>query len=166
MEEEASAASKKRPRARHQVRSIHWSPYDRVRVVNADPEGLCPACLSAHTSLSIPAIDAFQLQLTPFNSTPTFARMERPLASRGIRRGVRGATTARSSPRAGCASDLAAAGLLLGRRAAAGRGTRDEERRFLDQQLSTRAAIGWMDALIMINILFLTHSRRVDRSIV
>jgi len=22
---------------RHQVRSIHWSPYDRVRVVNADP---------------------------------------------------------------------------------------------------------------------------------
>ena len=21
----------------HQVRSIHWSPYDRVRVVNADP---------------------------------------------------------------------------------------------------------------------------------
>jgi hypothetical protein len=23
--------------ARLQVRSIHWSPYDRVRVVNADP---------------------------------------------------------------------------------------------------------------------------------
>ena len=30
-----------------------------------------PACLSAHSSLSIPALDAFQLQLTPFNSTPT-----------------------------------------------------------------------------------------------
>ena len=28
-----------------------------------------PAFLSAHTSLSIPALDAFQLQLTPFNST-------------------------------------------------------------------------------------------------
>eukprot|EP00982_Pelagococcus_subviridis_P000107 813-Pelagococcus_subviridis.AAC.1 len=27
---------------------------------------------------SIPALDAFQLHLTPFNSTPTFARMERP----------------------------------------------------------------------------------------
>jgi hypothetical protein len=30
-----------------------------------------PAHLFAHPSLSIPAIDAFQLQLTPFNSTPT-----------------------------------------------------------------------------------------------
>jgi len=58
--------------------STHWSPYDRVRVVNADPSGLCPASLSAHhPSLSIPALDAFQLHLTPFNSTPTFARMER-----------------------------------------------------------------------------------------
>ena len=31
-----------------------------------------PACLSAHASLSIPThLDAFQLQLTPLNSTPT-----------------------------------------------------------------------------------------------
>ena len=37
-----------------------------------------PACLSAHPPLSIPAIDAFQLQLTPLNSTPTFACIERP----------------------------------------------------------------------------------------
>jgi hypothetical protein len=51
----------------------HWSPYDRVGVVNADPEGLCPAHLSAPgPSLSIPTHrDAFQLQLTPFNYTPT-----------------------------------------------------------------------------------------------
>jgi hypothetical protein len=33
-----------------------------------------PACLSAHTTLSIPALGAFQLQLTPFNSTPTAAK--------------------------------------------------------------------------------------------
>jgi U3 small nucleolar RNA-associated protein 10 len=45
-----------------QVRSIHWSPYDRVGAVNADPEGLCPAHLSAHPSLSIPALGAFQLR--------------------------------------------------------------------------------------------------------
>ena len=32
-----------------------------------------PSHLSAHPSLSIPALGAFQLQLTPFNSTPTFA---------------------------------------------------------------------------------------------
>jgi len=45
-----------------QVRSIHWFPYDRVGVVNADPQGLLPAHLSAHPSVSIPAIDAFQLR--------------------------------------------------------------------------------------------------------
>jgi hypothetical protein len=61
-----------------EVRSIHWSPYDRVRVVNAIPEGLFPAPLDAHTTVSIPALDAFQRQLTPLNSTPTFACMERP----------------------------------------------------------------------------------------
>ena len=61
-----------------QARSIHWSPYDPVAVVNADPYGLFPACLSAHSSVSIPALGAFQLHLTPFNSTPTFACMERP----------------------------------------------------------------------------------------
>ena len=38
-----------------------------------------PSSLHAQPSLSIPALDAFQLQLTPFNSTPTFACMERPL---------------------------------------------------------------------------------------
>ena len=47
--------------------------------MNADPSGLLPSSLSAQgPSLSIPALGAFQLQLTPFNSTPTFARMERP----------------------------------------------------------------------------------------
>ena len=61
--------------------SLHWSPYDRNGVVNAVPEGLCSAHLSAHPSRSIPDLDAFQLQLTPFNSTPTFARMERPSVS-------------------------------------------------------------------------------------
>jgi hypothetical protein len=60
------------------ARSIHWSPYDRVGVMNADPEGLLPSSLFAHPSLSIPDLDAFELQLTPLNSTPTFARMERP----------------------------------------------------------------------------------------
>ena len=39
-----------------------------------------PAHLSAHTSLSIPALGAFQLHLTPFNSTPTFA----PVRAEGI----------------------------------------------------------------------------------
>ena len=43
-----------------------------------------PAHLSAHPSLSIPALDAFQLQLTPFNSTPTFACMERPSGSSAL----------------------------------------------------------------------------------
>ena len=33
-----------------------------------------PSSLSVRPSLSTPALDAFQLQLTPFNSTPTFAR--------------------------------------------------------------------------------------------
>jgi WD40 repeat protein len=36
--------------------------------------------LSAQPSLSIPALGAFQRQLTPFNSTPTFARTEVPSA--------------------------------------------------------------------------------------
>jgi len=45
------------------ARSVHWSPYDRVGVVNADPYGLCPSCLSAQgPSLSIPALHAFQLR--------------------------------------------------------------------------------------------------------
>ena len=61
--------------------SVHWSPYDRVGVVNADPEGLFPAHLSTHPSVSIPALGAFQLRLTPFNSTPTFACIERPFFS-------------------------------------------------------------------------------------
>jgi hypothetical protein len=47
-----------------EVRSrSHRSPYDRVGVVNADPQGLCPASLSAQgPSRSIPALDAFQLR--------------------------------------------------------------------------------------------------------
>jgi hypothetical protein len=52
-------------KTRFKARSIHWFPYDRVRVVNADPEGLSlPAILSAdHPTLSIPThLDAFQLR--------------------------------------------------------------------------------------------------------
>ena len=45
-----------------QARSIHWSPYGRVRVVDADPYGLLPSSLSAHNSLSIPALGVFQLR--------------------------------------------------------------------------------------------------------
>jgi hypothetical protein len=62
----------------------NWSPYDRVRAVNAVPRGLSlPAHLSAQgPSVSIlpTHLDAFQLHhLTPFNSTPTSLRMmERP----------------------------------------------------------------------------------------
>jgi hypothetical protein len=37
-----------------------------------------PSSLSAHPTLSIPALDAFQLHLTPLNFTPTVARTERP----------------------------------------------------------------------------------------
>ena len=70
--------------------SSNWFPYDRVGGVNADPEGLFfPACLSAHhPSLSIPALDAFQLHLmTPFNSTPTFvASYPSPSRHRATRR--------------------------------------------------------------------------------
>ncbi|EEH53805.1 uncharacterized protein MICPUCDRAFT_51535 [Micromonas pusilla CCMP1545] len=40
--------------------------------------GLLPAYLSAHPPLSIPTLGAFQRHLTPLNSTPTFACMERP----------------------------------------------------------------------------------------
>ena len=72
-------------RARAEVRSTsHWSPYDRVRVVNADPQGLffLAAHLSAQgPSLSIPTHTPRRLStplLTPFNSTPTYARTERP----------------------------------------------------------------------------------------
>ena len=72
-----------------QVRSIHWFPYDRVGDVDADPYGLLAASLSAHPTLSIPALDPFQLQLTPFNSTPTFARMERPAGGAVGRRPAR-----------------------------------------------------------------------------
>jgi len=67
-----------------QARSIHWFPYDRAGEVDADPQGLYfPACLSAQgPPLSIPALDAFQLHLTPLNSTPTSLRMERPAVQR------------------------------------------------------------------------------------
>ena len=37
-----------------------------------------PSSLSVHPPLSIPALDAFQLHLTPFNSTPTFASCSSP----------------------------------------------------------------------------------------
>jgi hypothetical protein len=42
---------------------------------------ILPSSLSAHPSLSIPALDAIRLQLTPMNSTPTSLCMERPSAS-------------------------------------------------------------------------------------
>ena len=41
-----------------------------------------PAHLSAHPSLSIPALDAFQLQPTPLNSTPREAKEAHRLAQR------------------------------------------------------------------------------------
>ena len=47
-------------------------------MVNAVSEGLRAALLYAHATVSIPTLDAFELHLTPLNSTPTFARMERP----------------------------------------------------------------------------------------
>jgi hypothetical protein len=37
-----------------------------------------PSSLSAHPSVSTPALGAFQLHPTPFNSTPTFDCIERP----------------------------------------------------------------------------------------
>ena len=40
--------------------------------------GLCPAFFFVLPTVSIPAYDTFQLQLTPLNSTPTSLRMERP----------------------------------------------------------------------------------------
>jgi len=51
----------------HQARPIsHWSPYDRVGVVNADPRGLSlPAHLSAQgpSLVSIPThLDVYQLR--------------------------------------------------------------------------------------------------------
>ena len=46
-----------------QARSIsHWSPYDRVGVVNADSQGLLPASLSSH-----PRFQSRHTS-TPFNS--------------------------------------------------------------------------------------------------
>ena len=48
----------------------HTTPFARWTPILKD---FCPAHLSARPSLSIPAIDAFQLHLTPMNSTPTFA---------------------------------------------------------------------------------------------
>ena len=62
-------------------------------MVNAVSEGLLPSCLSAHPFLSIPARDAFQLQLTPMNFTPTFACIERHSET-----SVRGAGAARHAP--------------------------------------------------------------------
>ncbi len=66
-------------------RVLHWFPYDRVRVVNADPEGLFfPASLSAQgPSLSIPAVDAFRLHPTPFNYTPTARESRRAAVDEG-----------------------------------------------------------------------------------
>ena len=48
---------------------IHWSPYDRVRVVNADSLRTLPGVsLRPHLAFN-PRLGAFQRQLTPFNST-------------------------------------------------------------------------------------------------
>eukprot|EP00982_Pelagococcus_subviridis_P015243 31386-Pelagococcus_subviridis.AAC.8 len=62
-----------------EVRSPYTGPHTTA-------SALFPARLSAQPSLSIPALDAFQLQPTPLNSTPTFARR-------------RGSTTRRRSSR-------------------------------------------------------------------
>jgi hypothetical protein len=59
-----------------EVRSylLHRSPYGRVGAVNADPRGLLPSSLSAYVTVSIHDLDAFRLQPTPFNFTPTSLR--------------------------------------------------------------------------------------------
>ena len=76
----AAASADATTRLRRVFHSSHWFPYDRVGVVDAVPEGVLPSSFSPHPWLSIPThLDAFQLRhLTPFNSTPTFARTERP----------------------------------------------------------------------------------------
>ena len=50
--------------------SSDWFPYDRVGAVNAVPLGLLPAHFSAHPSVSIPDIDACQLQLAHPSTPP------------------------------------------------------------------------------------------------
>ena len=51
--------------------------------------------LRTFASVSIPALDAFELHLTPLNSTPTFAPTERPRDARDGRvRGARGTVRA------------------------------------------------------------------------
>jgi hypothetical protein len=61
-----------------EVRSylLHRSPYGRVGAVNADPRGLLPSSLSAYVTVSIHDLDAFRLQPTPFNFTPTSLRTD------------------------------------------------------------------------------------------
>jgi hypothetical protein len=65
LERQRSAAAPERREHQARPTSSHWSPYDRVRVVNAVSRGLhfSRASLSAHyPSLSIPTrLDAFQL---------------------------------------------------------------------------------------------------------
>ena len=53
----------------------HTTPFARWTPILKD---FCRRLSPPTPSFSIPPIDAFQLQLTPFNRTPTFARMERP----------------------------------------------------------------------------------------
>ena len=106
------------PTGSGKARSIrHWSPYDRVRAVNAVPRGLSPAHLSAHAAVSIPALDAFQLHLTPFNPTPTppqdarvfVAHPGRPEDARERRRTEGAAVVAHEGARATVAQDIDAA---------------------------------------------------------
>ena len=61
-----------------EVRSIHWSPYDRVR--RGERRSLRTfAVASLRPPLAFnPRPRRLSTPLTPFNSTPTFARMERP----------------------------------------------------------------------------------------
>ena len=64
---------------KRQARSIsHWSPYDRVGVVHADPQGLSfPGASLRPGSLAFNPYTPRRLStplLTPFNSAPTFAR--------------------------------------------------------------------------------------------
>ena len=80
-----------------------------------------PSSLSSHPSLSIPALGAFQLQLTPLNSTPTFARIERPSVLVRARRDFDDdlasarAASARAAAAAALASVVAAASIHLAR---------------------------------------------------
>ena len=86
---------------RDQARSIIMTGSRATASARCTPflEDFCRrAFLSAQSSLSISALDAFRLRLTPLNSTPTFARTERRRPPAAARRASRGRRRARSNP--------------------------------------------------------------------